>query len=137
MKFAIYAMLLLMSLPVHAQTIKLACASPATCQFITDPFDLAGPQPQTCKLFKAGQTTPIITSSVTSAPAYVPGAPVGSVLCSFTSTFAPGTYTLTAVASRAGFTDSAPSVPYIFDSVAPPPVQTPNNLHPRNAVIVP
>lgn len=136
-RISLFLIGMLIVFPAAGQAIKLACASPASCQFITDPFDLTGPQPTTCKLYKAGSTTPIQTASVLTATVVIPTAPPGSVLCSFNATFQIGSYSLTAVASRSGFSDSAPSLPYVFDSVAPAPVQTPINLHPRNAVIVP
>lgn len=104
------AVLALLALPVQAQVTR-NCVS-QTCTIISDPFPSTAVQPTQCRLYSGA--TALQTSPV--------AGPAGAVYCSFSRTFASGTYSLSATAIAADGSESVASNVITFTSSlgAPP-----------------
>lgn len=111
-------LLALLSLPTLAHAARVNCT--ASCTFVADAYPSTGPVPTSCKLY-AGSVFKA------QAPAV---AVTGGVQCQVRASFPVGNYSVTMTAIDSTGVETAPSLPFAFDSFVPLPA-------PANLRIVP
>ena len=99
---------------------KFDCSK--TCTFVTDPYPSTGPLPINCRLYING------TFKAAAAPVNV-SSPYAGSQCKVTISGLPnGTYNSTMSAVDSANQETAQSLPFVFDSAAPPAIPPPVNL---------
>jgi hypothetical protein len=102
--------------PAQQAAPKFDCTK--ACTFVTDPYPASGPQPINCRLYIAGifkaAAAPFNTGT--------------GLQCKVITTLTAGQYTATMTAVDGANQETAQSLPFAFESAAPPQIPAPVNL---------